>query len=173
MEDYTEDNTFDQIKKLLYSIAYKYIKSCGGSRFHVDELVNEVWLKGRVQKSKNKKHLCMRIHWDIQEYIRDCISGKYKPEEQFKMKNPFSYDDELFDAPCKNDCFAEVDRKDWFEVMLKGCSSREKLIMKLYYLQNQPHSVAAKVIGVSETRISQIKKIILERLKRKCIGKDY
>ncbi len=171
--DYTKPLSFEEIKPVLYKICHKYVKKFF-NKYEVDELVNEVWLKGRVQKATSFKHLCLRIRWDVLEYIRDDMGGRVVCVARWKVLNPLSYDQEISDRNSssiegKKNLYKEyllyddlgqqnIDSEDWFNVLLCVCNRREKLIIKLKYMYNYTNLEIGKVINLTESRVFQLVK---------------
>lgn len=75
--------------------------------------------------------------------------------------------DNLLDnnAPTPDACLR---RKEFFSKLMSGCSSKqEQQIIYLYYYKDLTMDRVAKIIGLSESRVSQKHKKILERLRAK------
>lgn len=70
--------------------------------------------------------------------------------------------------PKSNSTDAELRRKEFLSKILSGCfNSREKLIVYYYYYEGWTMDRVAAKIGLSESRVSQMHKKIMRRLKDK------
>lgn len=81
--------------------------------------------------------------------------------------------DVIIDNRCKNP-LKEIIKKDW-SFYLEDLTNEEVLIIKLYYIENQNMKDIGKVIGICESRVSQIHSSIIDRLKSKVmrLNKTY
>ena len=162
--------TFEEIRVLLYSIAKRYVNN----RFEIDELVNEVWLRGSIQ-TIDQRLLSRRINWDIIDYIRsqgmrrEYTRSEELNEKLFRLQFPMYYNHfEIFDIPVYDNCI--LDNHDWFDWVISGLSRIDTLIIKLRYLEDFTFKEIGKVIGYSESRISQKHKQLIEKLRDKHRG---
>jgi len=152
----------DTIMRYLMSISGRYSRRFHG-RYPTHEIANEVWCLGRIQKSTDTKRLCVRIHWDVKEVLREFSGGRYRTEIKDSISNPVHYDQLEFDDGKKTEMlasedlsFLEVDRTDWFEDITRGCVEREKFVLELKFLQNYSQVDIARKTSLSEGRISQL-----------------
>ena len=160
-------------------------------KYEVDELINEVWLIGRVPKLSNIRFAYRRTYFDIIEYIRTQEGRKKlwysqvpdsKYRTHFKSMNAdleFHKNDtgdhntyEIF-MGVDDSSFAQVDFKEELNLLMEGFIREQKLIVKLK-LEGFNQTEIGLVIGVSESRISQIMIDIgiqlLEKIKSKGIN---
>ena len=63
-------HNYKELESLLYKWAH-YFSKRSNRQFEPDELINELWLKGGIQKLKNVKLASNRIKFDMIYYIRD------------------------------------------------------------------------------------------------------
>ncbi len=173
--------TFEELAGPLYAAARRY-ESYG---FEVDELVNEVWLKGRVQ-TVSEPFIHQRIHWDIQEYIRDQQGSRNQHTRFYKYRQlvnrPLSLNQKVGGdgkqmrlGDCIGDnCLelATVETKDWINWLVRGLSRQTQLYMKLKYVQGWTDVEISVVSGLGATRLSQIHmrtlKILKARMTSEC-----
>ncbi len=163
--------TFEEIKLAMLKWAYYF----ANRRFDPWELINSAWLYGKVRflpKSKIKL-ASKRIKWDMIEYmrLRDGLKSRRFAESQGRHipdtnnLSDIGPEDEDFTSylPAKN---PDIDAKDTLDFITNhpSLSRTEKLILKLYYIQGFYQQEIAKIIGVSEGRISQVRTDLLKRL---------
>ena len=171
--------TYEQLAPALYKQARALAKKCFA--FEADELVAECWLIGNVQKLKTIKYASKRAYYDMIDYIRlqtGCRNTKKaKAKGKFVPKTTSLYtvfgaaDDnkehQLKDIlPGKSDGRMErIDTKDLFEKLCKGLDRQESLILKLIYVDGFNQAETGRVIGHSESRVSQLLKNLLPRIR--------
>ena len=155
--------SFEELEPALHKWAYHF----ENDKFDHWELINQVWLVGSVQKLKHIQYASQRIKWDMMDYMRrvDKIKLKQRLEKRgecFKKTyflSIFNNDDtqdreyQIKDLFCSDD---ELEMKDLIGYLMKGCSSTIKLIVKLRLLENFTNCEIGKVVGISESRVSQL-----------------
>ena len=106
LRKYNEDfeRYLEDIKRQAFKIAFKF----GPSKFSVDELVNEAWIKGRKSNRPNKSQFVKRAYHDMQDYIREQIGrGNEKTKKPKLITNIHTRQDrkrglEIFDREIDN-----------------------------------------------------------------------
>jgi RNA polymerase sigma factor (sigma-70 family) len=170
--------TYEQLAPSLYKWAN--IFACKFNEFERDELVNAVWEIGRIQKLKNIKFASRRAKNDMIDYMRRKTDlrivrrweekGKNYPKKvslQKMMENKES-DKPFQTLQCKTDPGpAEIDTKDLFEQLCKGLDRHDTLILKLMFFEEMNQEEIAKIVGVTESRISQRTANLLLRTRAK------
>ncbi|HOK96083.1 MAG TPA: FliA/WhiG family RNA polymerase sigma factor [Anaerohalosphaeraceae bacterium] len=63
------------------------------------------------------------------------------------------------------DPFLEIQKRDLREFLFKGFSSEERIILKLYYLEEMTMKEIGKTLGISESRVCQIHSSVIARLR--------
>ena len=71
---------------------------------------------------------------------------------------------DLIEDPAQLDPFTAVERLSVRESLLRGMSRAERLIVLLYYFEEMTMHEIGKALGLSESRVSQLHKSILDRL---------
>jgi RNA polymerase sigma factor for flagellar operon FliA len=101
---------------------------------------------------------------------------KYVPKNLFSFDNSVDFDDDnakYYQASVLEDKHvscpdAKIRRREFFSKLLgKNFSKLERKIVYLYYYENVTMDKVAKSIGLSESRVSQMHKDIIERLRSK------
>ena len=69
--------TYEKLRPILYKIASKYARAYH-FKYEIDELINEVWLAGRVQNLADIRFATRRISFDIIDYIRQQEGSRSK-----------------------------------------------------------------------------------------------
>lgn len=151
---------YEEIAPLMFSIAFRYSRGYN-KRYTATELVNQVWVMGRIQDVHPKLRV-KRIHWDILEFIRTDYFGRMG-EKQFKVKHPFELSDvDFYYGYTENN---GIDDHDEFEFLLRGINHDDRIIMRLYYVGGYYMKEIAKIVGYTESRISQKIKLSHEIIK--------
>ncbi len=80
-------NTIEELIPIMRHAAKKY----ASTRHPVDDIVQEMWLLGRIQKVPMKFARC-RAHWDAIEVVRNWDGGRSKntKDAKFRVRNPFN-----------------------------------------------------------------------------------
>ena len=142
---------FEQLQPALH----KWARHFRNNRFQHWELINAVWGMGRVQKLKHIQYASARVRYDMIEYIRKQLGRTPKPYTH----NLIHYDHEKDieeNLRDKHNVFQQIEISDFFEVLLKGFSRREKIAIRLRYELDFAQPEIAKVMGVTQSRVSQI-----------------
>lgn len=165
--------TFKEIKPAMLKWAYYFCNN----RFDVWELINSAWADGKVRflpKSKIK-FASKRIAWDMQEYMRRRDKLMFRRRAAKSQGYELRYLDNFSDIGPEDEDFAnlmpakepDADAKDVVEFLTSHSSlSRiERLIAKLYYIDDLSSREVGEACGISESRVSQIRTLFIERLK--------
>ena len=139
--------TEEQILRILNTVARKYSKRSKG-KFEVDELVNEVWLYGYVQKLKDIQLVWLRARLDMIKYMR-----------RYSTKTSTLYENRLrnFDYRQRR-CFPtmpdlSIDTTELF--ILPGLSKKQRMIVLLLaegFNQNE----ISKIMGYTQPWVSLV-----------------
>ena len=170
--------TFEEIMPAMLKWAYYF----ANHRFDPWELINSAWAYGKVRflpKSKVKL-ASKRIKYDMIDYMRNRDGLKARRHAE-KTGNPlpaignFSELEAITNAktpiadslPAKTTLIDDIATKDVLDFLTNrpSLSRTDKLILKLYFIKGFTMLEIAEIIGVSESRVSQIRKNLLERLK--------
>ena len=77
-------------------------------------------------------------------------------------------DDRRFDLPADSrapDPVLEAQRRDLRELLLRGFTPMERLLIILYYFEEMTMREVGATLGISESRVSQMHSILVERIK--------
>ena len=138
----------------------------------IDELVNIVWLMGNIQKLHPKLWLS-RARYDILDWLRSAeMYGRPEAktyEKRYQVKNPFGlyFGEENLERKelgRLDKSINAVDTKEWLNYVTRYWSRQDKLILVLM-IEGMDQVTISKTIGVSPSRICQLEKMIIERLK--------
>jgi len=182
--------TFEQVEPALH----KWAGILENNRFEHWELINSAWLYGKVRllPSSKIKYASARIRYDMIDYMRNELKSRRRRQREtrgIKYKhlpymNNFSdmecffdngkrmnMDDDAFEINCEK--LKGLEEKDFFDYIINSMymTKIEKIIIKLCYLEDFTQKEIGKVCGCSESRISQLHKRIMERLKEKDFSK--
>ncbi len=168
--------TFEQLKLTLHKWAHHF----QNEKYEHWELINAVWAMGSVQKL----HINLaskRIKYDMMDYMRsqenfrrrqrDEDGGVFVPK-YISMQTLIGDDCEFLETL---ECRVERnsgDTEDYFNWIVSGFSRREKLVVKLYFIKNFTMAEISRVIGVTESRISQILTNSLKRIRVRLCAVD-
>lgn len=163
-------NTVEELIPIMRHAAKK-VASC---RHPIEDIVQEMWVLGRIQKVP-KKFMSRRAQWDAIEVVRnwDGLRNKNTGDAKFRVRNPFiqsvlnSNNNEHYDfGPFVKGRQEEVDFKDWIDWLKPKLNRREQLILELYYIENMPMKEIGIVIGFSESLVSVNHTIMLDRIRK-------
>ncbi len=155
-------NTYEELIPIMYDIAKRY----ASHRHPVMDIVHDVWVLGRVQHVP-MKFVSKRIQWDIIEILRD-LDGARNPNTRnakFRARNPLCFG-KIEGSSYLDKGMELVDNKDWLDWVIKCLNRGEKLVIVLHYVENMTMNIVGKVLGVSESRASQIHKKAIEKIRR-------
>lgn len=114
--------TEEQILRILNTVARKWSKRSGG-RFEVDELVNQVWLYGYVQKLKDIQLVWIRADHDMKHYMRSVTWWRDRKVKRGTDLRRFLKKETLLDE--------DLFEKEQLCHLTTGLSRKHKLLLKL------------------------------------------
>jgi RNA polymerase sigma factor (sigma-70 family) len=168
---------FEQIEKVLYKQAHK-IRKYFPDKYEVDELVNEVWLKGKIQKLDDVRFVAKRAYFDMIDYIRSIDGrhvmrgGEYKKpvkgftnqHDMYKFSKFPDNEQDFFDTlPSKGRTDIEVMiDKEQVEYILSCLPKREVEVLRTYYFGEKNLRETGEELGITECRVSAIRKSALQ-----------
>ena len=123
--------TEEQILRILNTVARKWHKRSNG-KFEVDELVNQVWIYGYVQKLKDIQLVWLRADYDMRDYIRECTWWRYRKiprntDLRRIIKKTTLFDERIIDREQINHLTSGLSRKHTLllKLLAEGFSLRE------------------------------------------------
>ncbi|WP_339067847.1 RNA polymerase sigma factor FliA [Teredinibacter turnerae] len=137
----------------------------------VSEAIGNV--EARLGRDARDGEIAEELQMSLDEYhdiLRDSTSTRlYSLEETFEEnENQFSLGAEGLDEPAEK---VQIDAmRKALAVAIEGLPEREQLVLSLYYEQEMNLKEIGLVLGVSESRISQIHSQAALRLKAKLTG---
>ena len=159
---------YDRLRKPMYFMAHKYATK----REDVDELVNEIWLFGNVQRAKEGMIFRCIMH-DIKRWRanRDHTRSKRRYEanrgpsidalrEDLEGESDWeiAYDDKR----------EEFEQRDLIEVYSSDMAREDKLITRLKFYAGLDHNDICKTVGCTRThifnRLVKIKQVIKNKI---------
>ena len=173
--------TFEEIQPALH----KWANYFQNRQFEKWELFNAVWAKGDVQHVKHIKLVSQRVKWDMIDYMRSVTrlreQRRYADRgKQFIKTIPFG---QVIPEDSKLDYFdfiaikptetPKIETKDFFYWLMKGLTRAQKLFVLLHFVKGFNHREIGKVVGVSESRISQMNMEIIPILKVKLVDNGF
>ena len=171
--------TFEQVENILYKQAYKAKELCP-NRYESDELVNEVWLKGNIQRLDNIKYVANRAYWDMIDYIRTTEGRNFMRNglslRRFKHITNMHYIKRKFDDEADFDFFNNIESKeqndlklvdDYDEIdhLLECLSEKKRTILKKYFLEGMTLIEIGDIFGIKGVTISNFKKQSIEKIR--------
>lgn len=173
-----ELNTFEECRPHLFSVC-KRMKS---NQFDTWDLINEVWLMGRIQRVP-KNCIKRRIEWDIIDFWRRQTGRlRYKSyEKRFQIRYPVTLNSciksdskdemiETFGRLCNEQKRIEDEEAFDYIINHSSLSRKQKIIINLKYIENYRDVEIIKVLGVSASRISQLHSHALQLIKVKILN---
>ncbi len=165
--------TFEQLKGIIYKQAVKMSNKFNG-KYEVDELVNEVWATGTIQKLKTIKFASSRAYYDMIDYIRR-MEGRHilrkgvffpSPKEKTNAHNFISSAFDFFaNQPSRErNPIDYVGDKDQVKYILSTLPKRHLNIIKKYFLDEIPLKDIAKELGIKICTASNTKNRILRNI---------
>ncbi len=167
--------SFEEIEKNLYKQAHKICKRFPG-KYEVNELVNEVWLMGDVQRVKNIKFVAARAYFDMICYIRrkegrkamrkGVVNDRPKYLTNMSKKDRYGTEQSFFywQEDLRENGTKEVDDRDEVEYALSFLPEKLSKILRLYYFEEMSLKEIGKSMGLSECRISVLRKKALQQI---------
>ena len=174
--------TFEQVENILYKQAHK-VHEVWLNKYEVDELVNEVWLKGDIQKLNNIKFVSSRAYWDMIDYIRisegrDLIrkSGIIKRPKYINNMHDILHDREsssrkgydFFDdiESKEQDISKFIDNKDEIDYLLKCLPKKKRIILEKYFLEGMSLTEVGEILGLKDVTVCNFKRMAIERIRK-------
>jgi hypothetical protein len=185
--------TFEEVRSHLYKQAIKVHKRFYG-RYEINELVNEVWVKGSIQELENIKYVSARAYYDMIDYIRviegKCMTYKGMSYRAPRAKNNMhsstidigtqqldifygygSHDRDFFDRQedTKRSYIDYVDDKDEVEYILSHLSEQHLDFIKKHFFEGLTLKEIAKQFQIAKRtawgrRHKILKNIRMERM---------
>ena len=166
--------TYEQLAPALYKWAS--ILSHRFPMFERDELVNAVWLMGRIQKVKHIKFASKRAKCDMIDYIRMQTGSRLRRKlpKVCSLETSIDSNGHMLKSIISYTCngMAEVDAKDLFKRLCKGLSKRDVKVLKLRVLDGLNMREIAEKMGFTQSNASIILERIRERTKE-IMSKQY
>lgn len=152
----------EERRAMLASIAIRY----AGWRYEVDELINEAWLRKSVRKAQHPAFVFIAGRSAMIDYMRSqqgrrdrkrywlhpLFTDAHQSEETHPSNEPIVFP------------FDEVEFKDDLERICQGMTREHKLITRML-LAGGTQKQAARAIGLTESRISQIWQSLRARIR--------
>jgi RNA polymerase sigma factor (sigma-70 family) len=167
---------FEQIEKVLYKQAHK-IRKYFPNKYEVDELVNEVWLRGKIQKLDDVRFVAKRAYFDMIDYVRSIEGrhvmrgGEYKKRargftnyhDALTRSNPSNENDFFDSSPIqgRTDIEAMID-KEQAEYILSCLPEQEAEVLRVYYFGEKNLKETGEILGLSECRTSSVRRSALQ-----------
>ena len=177
---------YEQLEPYIYKWAHHFRKKYN-HRFEADELVNEVWAHGKVQKMNDIQLASNRAKFDMIDYVRRETNGRVQVNKQYKSGPKVftnveymgsSEEDNFWDAMNfknkKNNCYDEelkrIDDIDEINDIMQFPSEKQKRYMNMYFLEGKNQSEIASELSVVESTVyKHIRSGVLSCQKRECI----
>ena len=170
--------TYKQLKPSLLKWANVYQNNL----YDFWELVSEAWLAIQKRPVKDVRHISIAVRRAMVDYMRDRDGGRNREYSEshghhypkvYSLSIPIYADDEgelLENIPVFRD-ISGIDSREIFDVLLKGFSRCERLILKARYFDGLTLAEISKAVGLTQSAISLIHKSLLIRIKAKMVDK--
>lgn len=123
----------------------------------------EADLLAELGRSPTQDDICDRLGWSRKEYL---YSLGVTQQSLSKVTNEFeAKDGYLGDFIGEVDPQSELERSGVFEEIMRGFTMEEKTLMYLYYYRDANMKAIGGVLGLAESRISQVHASIIKRLR--------
>ncbi len=114
--------------------------------FDVWELINEVWLQGRVQKVAFPRYLPSRVRYDVLDAIRRIKKTRRKHQIVLKSDDLLA---EKFSSP-KSAGLSLVEQKDSFEFFTKNLPAKQREAIYQIFWEGKSQREAAVALGITQ-----------------------
>lgn len=171
---------FEQIEKVLYKQAHR-IRRKFPNRYELDELVNEVWVKGSIQKLDDIRYVASRAYYDMIDYLRTIEGRDFMRGGTFhnRAKHITNYHDIYrYSADNSSDGFEHdffndlaykgrtgtevmIDEEQ-AEYILSCLPERESEVLRKYYFEEKNLKEVGKELCMAEGTVSSIRKGALQ-----------
>ncbi len=160
--------TFKEVEKNLYKQALKIINKFP-NKYEVDELVNEVWLMGNIQKVKDIRYVSRRAFFDMIDYIRKIegrpigsngVVNKYHKRELTNQDGIIIFFNNIENKG--RTYIDEVNDKDEVNFVLSHIPEKYKDFLIKYYFKHMTLKEIGKTEGRCENTMSTKRKKALE-----------
>ena len=167
--------TFDEVEAILYKQAYKFSSKREHSKFEIDELVNEVWLRGSIHNLKSIKYVSARAYFDMIDYARTQNGRKGTDKYEFNQftnlhdicsNNSDTLEQDYFHmVESKNNHVEDIDNEEQIRFLLSKIPSRNRELLLMYYFNGMALKEIAKEMNLSEARVCTLKKESVDEMK--------
>jgi RNA polymerase sigma factor for flagellar operon FliA len=128
-------------------------------------------LEAQLGRKPNEKELAQRLRMSLREFRKlqrdasatNFVSLSRKMFETDSNKDVREMD--VLEDPTSEDPVRAAQRKDLKELITRGLSRAERLIVVLYYFEEMTMKEIGETLDLSESRVSQMHTAIMERLK--------
>lgn len=157
--------TYKQIEPLFHKVLRRYCSK----KYELDELTNEVWLRGRVQKATTRAHCVWLMKRDVMNYMKQCEGRFVKGRPQARKRTTFI---SLQAIRCRGlstkepgplACAVERELK---ERLLTGLETIEQQILLMRW-NGLNYREAGLATGLSKSRVAAIGKAVVEKCRVK------
>ncbi len=165
---------FEKIANILYKQARK-VHRLWPNKYEVDELVNEVWARGNIQKLDNIKYVSAKAYFDMIDYIRknegrfakrpQTLTNRHIIEKVLCAQNETSDYFHLIEDEEKKH-IAVIEDKEEVEHCFSYLSERDSNILRQYFLEEKTLEEIGEEYNLDRSSISTIKKKSLKKIKR-------
>jgi len=165
--------SYEQLKPALYVWA-RYWRKKFRKRFELDELVNAVWVRNKVQFLPNVRIANKKIRWEMLSYIESELGLRKKNRPLFITNLDSYYDDPEHHnddtmaslAIDESDYIQQLEAKDLKDVVWPYLNNRYKQVLRLRYFddtvlpegkRHNNYSVPiGRILGLGESGVSTL-----------------
>lgn len=177
--------SFEELCPALYKWAH-YFENRSDGKYEFWELINSVWLRGEIQHLQNIKYVSKKVYHNMVDYIRECESRRGYAKHialgnmrslEYPIKSSKSADevflrDVILD---RENILNKICAKDvWNLVFNNGLlSERKKAILRLMFEEDLTMREVGEKLGISQSRVSQLMKDVMPKLRAALTRKKY
>ena len=135
-------------------------------------------LEWRFERKPNDKELIEELskengEKEAEKIIKDARSLLKRVPLFLKEREVYKKEEDYIEDKNTPNPFIEAQKRDLKEILMRGLTRAEKLIIVLYYYEEMTMKEIGKTLGLEEARISQMHGSIMDRLKTKLDSKKY
>ena len=131
------------------------------------------YLRSRLDRAPTREEMAESISVSLARFDEMCV--KYDTRPLLSLDAPASKEDDtpLIEQAVDPFDFVEAIQqdqlRDWVVEAVQGLPEQERVVVGMYYLHELPLKKIGVVIGVSESRVSQIKGAGIERIRKRLL----
>ncbi len=127
---------------------------------HAEDFAQWLMIKYLEGKSQHQ-----RLRDALTDYLRVTF-GNTRNQSFVYFRNLYSFHEHEYRFATKNNAETELYEKELITILFERLDERERKVFALYYEQSLAQKDVAKAMGVHESRISQVMRVIKRKFKK-------